>query len=73
MIQGIADCIFEKDGKLVLVDYKTDRNVTEKTLISRYDLQLKLYSVALAAILGKEVQEAYLYSFHLGKAVQVEL
>ena len=71
MIQGIADCIFEKDGKLVLVDYKTDRNVTEKKLIDRYDLQLKLYSKALAAILGKDVQEAYLYSFDLGKAVQV--
>jgi ATP-dependent helicase/nuclease subunit A len=24
LIQGIADCVFEEDGQLVLVDYKTD-------------------------------------------------
>ena len=70
MLQGIADCMFEEDGEIVLVDYKTDRVNSEKILVSRYDLQIKLYSAALSRIFGKRVREAYLYSFSLGKAVK---
>lgn len=70
MLQGIADCMFEEDGEIVLVDYKTDRVDSGKVLISRYDLQIKLYSAALSKIFGKRVKEAYLYSFSLGKAVK---
>ena len=70
MIQGIADCMFEEDGELVLVDYKTDRVSSSDTLISRYDLQIRLYAAALTRIFGKNVKEAYLYSFSLGKAVR---
>ena len=25
MVQGIADCVFEEKGRLVVLDYKTDR------------------------------------------------
>ncbi|MGN0674135.1 MAG: helicase-exonuclease AddAB subunit AddA [Oscillospiraceae bacterium] len=71
MLQGIADCMFDEDGEIVLIDYKTDRVSSEKTLILRYDLQLKLYSAALSRIFGRRVKEAYLYSFALGKAVRV--
>ncbi|MBP1560526.1 MAG: helicase-exonuclease AddAB subunit AddA [Oscillospiraceae bacterium] len=71
MLQGIADCMFDEDSELVLVDYKTDRNVSEKVLAARYDLQLKLYAAALGRIFGKRVKEAYLYSFSLGKAIKV--
>lgn len=70
MLQGIADCMFEEDGEIVLVDYKTDRVDREKILVSRYDLQIKLYGAALSKIFGKRVREAYLYSFSLGKAVK---
>lgn len=70
MLQGIADCMFEEDGEIVLVDYKTDRVNSENILVSRYDLQIKLYSAALSKIFGKRVREAYLYSFSLGKAVK---
>lgn len=70
MLQGIADCMFEEDGEIVLVDYKTDRVSSEKILVSRYDLQIKLYGAALSKIFGKRVREAYLYSFSLGKAVK---
>lgn len=70
MLQGIADCMFEEDGEIVLVDYKTDRVDSGQTLISRYDLQIKLYAAALSKIFGKRVKAAYLYSFSLGKAVK---
>ncbi|MDE6746762.1 MAG: PD-(D/E)XK nuclease family protein, partial [Oscillospiraceae bacterium] len=71
MLQGIADCMFEEDGEIVLIDYKTDRGVGEKTLADRYDLQIKLYGAALGRIFGKRVREAYLYSFALGRAIRV--
>lgn len=70
MIQGIADCMFEENGEIVLVDYKTDRVKSAGVLVSRYDLQLKLYSAALAKIFGKPVKEAYIYSFALGRAIE---
>lgn len=70
MLQGIADCMFEEDGEIVLVDYKTDRVDSENVLVSRYDLQIKLYAAALGKIFGKRVREAYLYSFCLNKAVK---
>ncbi len=71
MLQGIADCMFEEDGGIILVDYKTDRVSSESTLVNRYDLQLRLYSASLSAIFGKPVKEAYLYSFALGRAIRV--
>lgn len=70
MLQGIADCMFEEDGEIVLIDYKTDRVGSEKALVSRYDLQIKLYAAALGRIFGMRVKAAYLYSFSLNKAVK---
>ena len=70
MLQGIADCMFEENGGIVLIDYKTDRVSDPQTLIDRYDLQIKLYAAALSRIFGKKVKEAYLYSFSLGRAVK---
>lgn len=73
MLQGIADCMFEEDGEIILVDYKTDRVDGERTLLARYDLQLKLYGAALGRIFGRRVREAYLYSFALGREVKAEI
>lgn len=70
MLQGIADCMFEEEDGIVLIDYKTDKVQSESVLISRYDLQIKLYAAALEKIFGKRVKEAYLYSFSLGRAVK---
>ena len=71
MLQGIADCMFDEEDGIVIIDYKTDRVDSESVLVRRYDLQLKLYSAALGRIFGKPVKEAYLYSFALGKAIRV--
>ncbi len=70
LVQGIIDLYFEEaDGKLVLVDYKTD-NVKigeEETLINRHREQLFLYKEALEAGTKKEVKEIYLYSTCLNR------
>ncbi|MCD7723124.1 MAG: helicase-exonuclease AddAB subunit AddA [Clostridiales bacterium] len=71
LVQGIADCVFEENGRLILVDYKTDRVKTESQLISIYKNQLAFYKRAVEKTLKKEVAEAYLYSFALGKAVEI--
>jgi ATP-dependent helicase/nuclease subunit A len=73
MLQGIADCIFEESGGLVLVDYKTDRVKDENVLAERYRRQLLLYSIALEKIMGTCFTNAYLYSFCLGKEIEIPI
>lgn len=66
-VQGIADCVFEEDNGLVLLDYKTDRVQSEEELLSRYKEQLKFYKTAVTRTLQKPVHAVYLYSFCLSK------
>lgn len=66
-IQGIADCVFEENGELVLVDYKTDKVDSEEELLERYKNQISFYKYAVAKTLKKPVKEALLYSFYLNK------
>jgi len=63
----IIDAYFEEDGKLILVDYKTDRNADEAELAERYRPQQEAYAQALEKLYGRPVAEMYLYSFWLGK------
>lgn len=67
LIQGIADCVFEEDDGLVLVDYKTDRIKDEEELLSRYEKQIMFYKNAVSKTLKKNVKSAVLYSFYLNK------
>ena len=71
-IQGIADCLFEEDGRLVIIDYKTDYVQDGAELVASYGRQLSLYREALAKILGMPVKECVLYSFRLSEAIVVE-
>ena len=66
LIQGIIDVYFEEDGRLILVDYKTDHVDKPKVLIHRYATQIDYYTRALEQITGKKVAEKYLYSFKFG-------
>jgi len=67
LIQGISDCVFEENGELVLVDYKTDRVSDEAELLAMYKNQIGFYKKAVSKTLGKSVKQAVLYSFYLGK------
>lgn len=71
LIQGIADCVFEEDGKLIIVDYKTDRTTNEEELIERHKPQLSTYKDALEQVLDKEVVACYIYAFSLDKEIKV--
>lgn len=71
MVQGMTDCVFEENGKLVIVDYKTDRIEDEDVFRSKYTEQLRMYKYALEQITGIEVSETCLYSFKLSKIIEI--
>ncbi|MGN0241078.1 MAG: helicase-exonuclease AddAB subunit AddA [Candidatus Weimeria sp.] len=73
IVQGIIDAFFIENGKIVLIDYKTDFVKTEEELKIKYTKQLQIYQLALERGLELPVGEMYLYSFALGKTVPVPI
>lgn len=69
LVQGIIDAFFYEDGRLILVDYKTDRVETEKELVERYQIQLDSYEEALSRVTGVEVRQKLIYSFCLNTEI----
>lgn len=70
-VQGIADLFFVENGEIVLVDYKTNSNVTPEMLREEYEGQLKIYAEALEKMTGLKVKERYLWAFSLGEPVKI--
>ncbi|RKL69348.1 helicase-exonuclease AddAB subunit AddA [Salipaludibacillus neizhouensis] len=73
-VQGMIDCVFRnEEGKLVLLDYKTDTitgkftDKTEEEILNYfkdlYHYQVDLYSQALADSWHEAIEERYLYFF----------
>ena len=71
LVQGVIDVYFEENGKLILMDYKTDRVDSAEELVRRYKTQLDYYSEALSRLEKKEVSEIYIYSFSLGEVIRI--
>ncbi len=76
LVQGVIDCCFEEDGKMILVDYKTSfirpwKNYQEEVrrIEAEYKPQIDLYAEAIKKGTGMDVSEAYLYLFSSGEAV----
>ena len=72
LVQGAIDCVFEEDGRCVVVDYKTDRikdDIAEK--VAYYRPQLEIYARGLRELTGKEVSEGILFFLDTGEAVKV--
>ncbi|WP_227395793.1 helicase-exonuclease AddAB subunit AddA [Jeotgalibacillus aurantiacus] len=77
IIQGIADCLFEDEQGLVLLDYKTDftdrsNPLEEEKLAARYRVQVDLYKKALEKSLNRNINESYLYFFHSEMVIKME-
>ena len=71
IIQGIADCMFQENGKIVIVDFKTDNVNDMSVLIDRYSQQLQIYKEAISEIFDLPVGECLIYSVKLGADVNV--
>lgn len=73
LIQGVIDLYFMEEDKLTLLDYKTDyvdKNNIE-SVISRYRTQMNYYEKALQRALKRNVDEKYIYLFHIGEAIKL--
>lgn len=71
-IQGVIDVLFEEDdGKLVLLDYKTDHDTRPARVRARYTRQVELYREAVEEILGRSVKESILYMLHDGTEIRI--
>lgn len=73
LVQGIIDAfVMSEDGKeCMLVDYKTDRVSCEEELITRYEGQLHYYARAIEMMRGCKVTKKIIWSFALGKAIEL--
>ncbi len=73
VLQGVADCVIFDEDSLTVVDFKTDRNVTEEELVQRYTRQLHLYARAFSGNYKLAVKECLIYSFWLKKVVKIPI
>lgn len=71
LLQGVLDCCYEKNGQMVIVDYKTDRLSSPAQFAERYALQLQLYRHGLYELTGKKADKLYIYSFHLNEVIEI--
>ena len=69
MVQGIIDAFFTENGRIVVVDYKTDRVDDERILVERYHEQLTYYEKALCQLMDINASEKVIYSVSLSKEV----
>ena len=80
-VQGSIDLLLTMpDGRLILVDYKTDRVSNEeranlsllaKRLRERHGHQLSSYAEAVRDLLGHTPDEMRIYSLPLGASVKI--
>lgn len=80
-VQGIIDCYLrDSDGKIILIDYKTDfvpkeiRGDIQKEnefFINRHALQLSYYRKALHTLTKEQVHKTYIFSFALGREIEI--
>ena len=73
LVEGVVDLVFEEDGGLVIVDYKTDHIAPEQALpqAAHHAPQLQLYGRGLAQATGLPVRERLVLFTALGQAVPV--
>lgn len=75
LVQGIIDCLFEWNGELVLLDYKTDKVLAHRGglrgLTEHYRFQLELYARAIEEIWKRPVKRKVLYFFDAKQACEL--
>ena len=79
LVQGVIDCfIYDDDGEILLIDYKTDhipdyisKEKGIDILKQRHATQLQYYKKALEKITASKVKSMILYSFSLGCDIQL--
>jgi ATP-dependent helicase/nuclease subunit A len=72
IIQGVIDIYYmNTDNTYTLVDFKTDNLTDEMEYIDRYKMQLNIYKEAIEKLTSVKVSKVYIYSFKLGKEIEI--
>jgi ATP-dependent helicase/nuclease subunit A len=73
LVEGKVDLVFEEDGKLVVVDYKSDAIADEQALAqaAHHAPQLQLYGRGLTQALGLPVRERLVVFTSLARSIPV--
>ncbi len=73
LVEGIVDLVFEEDGQLVVVDYKSDAIADDQALAraDEHKEQLRLYGRGLVQALERPVRERLILFTALGRTVAV--
>ena len=71
IVQGAVDVGFEENGKLVIVDYKTDRVKDISKLAVLYKKQLELYRLAMEQSTEMTVSKCIICSVYLGEYIKL--
>jgi ATP-dependent helicase/nuclease subunit A len=73
LVEGVVDLVFEEEGQLVVVDYKSDAIEPAQALAQAafHAPQLQLYGRGLAQALGAPVRERLVLFTALGQAIPV--
>ncbi len=69
MLQGAMDLCFIENGRMIIVDFKTDRVDSMEVLKQRYSKQLGLYQKACEKIYKLPVTEKIIYSLCLSESI----
>jgi ATP-dependent helicase/nuclease subunit A len=69
VLRGQIDLWYEKDGELVVVDFKTDREETPET----HAFQMRIYALALERYLGRLPDRAVLFYLRSGRSIEISL
>lgn len=72
IVQGAVDVCFVEEDSVVILDFKTDRTDDPDMLVNAYGEQLNIYAAACEKIFNKPVKEKMIYSFSLGKEIQIK-
>jgi len=75
LMEGRIDLIYQRDGKVWLADYKTDRVIESEIAerVEKYKPQARIYTEAVRQALGRPPAGFKIIFLRLGKAVPVVL
>ena len=75
VLRGQIDLWFEHEGRITIVDYKTDqvKLPVEPDRAKAYALQLQIYAMAIQKLTGRLPDAAWLYFLRPDEAVEVDL
>jgi CRISPR/Cas system-associated exonuclease Cas4 (RecB family) len=75
VVRGQVDLWFEEGGEIVIVDYKTDavNGVDAHRRAQDYELQLRLYALAVERVAGRPPARAWLHFLRPNTLIEVDL